>query len=160
RRILTRPTPGGAGEARARLVVDDAFGDAEDGALDRQGGDQFAGRDAADVGLRRIVVVDHGPGLFEGLLGDEAGDQARGDAYGCEEDLHCRNLPDQAPANLSTSSAPGLTYRCELLRYIALLSDTKGHSYVQQASTSPSAPSRASWPRGVRPWSRLRLRAR
>ena len=82
-------------------MVDEAFGQAEDGALDDQCRDQLRIWDVALVRLRRLLVVECRPEQVEALLGDEAGQQPGHDPYRSEDQLHslagypcdrCRNL--------------------------------------------------------------------
>ncbi len=80
-------------------MVGEAFGEAEDRPLDEQGRDQLQDRDVAIAWLRRILVVDHGPDALEGLLGDDAGEEAGDDADRGEEDLHGAGYPGGSATN-------------------------------------------------------------
>src|SRR4051812_12090728 len=102
--LLARPAAGEFGERGAAAVVDQPFHQAEDRPLDRQRGDQFRPGEFAMLGLRRLLVVDQSPDLFEDLLADEAGDQPEDDADRGEDQLHCRPSPEPEP--LAAIAAP------------------------------------------------------
>src|SRR3954451_12042501 len=87
--LVARP---GAGELRdpmAGAVVGEPADEAEDRALDEEGGEQLD--EAARLAVLRVgwlVVVDQAPDLLEDLAADDAGDEAEDDAEGGEDELH------------------------------------------------------------------------
>lgn len=76
-------------------MVYSTFDDPEDGALDRQCGDQLRPRNLPLVGLGSLLVVEHPPECLEGLLGSEAGEEAGPDPDRSEKELHWAEMyPD------------------------------------------------------------------
>src|SRR3954454_14351474 len=105
RHLLAWPLTGDFGERGAAAVVDEAFGQAEDRALDRERGDQLRPGEFAVLGLRRLLVVYQPPDLFEDLLADQPRDQPEDDADRGEDDLHCRPPPSPPPEFLPAMAA-------------------------------------------------------
>src|SRR5207248_7206403 len=86
--FLAGPASGEPRKGAPRLVIHGRADGAEDRTLERGGEQDLGEGHVAVLRLRRLLVVDHAPGLLEQLLAEEARDQAADDAERDEEQLH------------------------------------------------------------------------
>lgn len=79
-------------------MVDDAFDQPEDRALEQQRRDQLGPGDLAILCLGRVLFVEDRPESLEALLGEEAGDQSGDDSDWGKKHLHAGELTRGAMA--------------------------------------------------------------
>jgi putative thioredoxin len=117
-------------------VVEEAPDGAEDRALERKRREQLCPRCLAVLGIGGLLLVDQAPDLLEGLLADEAGQEAAEDADRDEEDLAHEGL--RTPAAL-TETFPGRCDAWPILLAMAtdVTTDTFEQSVIERSREAP-----------------------
>src|SRR4051812_12742319 len=88
RTLLARPRTREVVPADRPVAVDDGPRDLEDHALQRRSADDLDPGRVSGGPLRRVLVVDLGPGEIEEPLADEAGEDAQNQAERLVDELH------------------------------------------------------------------------
>jgi len=92
-RFVARPRSGRPREDHTGAAIDNAFGEAEDRALDEERRDQLGVTRATIARVGRVLFVDERPKALESLSGKEPGEKPRDNPYRSKDQLHANRLP-------------------------------------------------------------------